>query len=429
MQPVASGLKQFHAPTAHAAAARECRPVHSCKQPAPDDQSSAQIRSVKKALMQQVVATLRARLEVVVSGSPRVAGLSDDEQASNQLASAVSTALQNTNSAQDVHDSVQEGLQEAASSLQQSGASTTDLDAALGALTDKLNSLFAAFATPATPGPEQVTVANARLVTKEKGVLEIRTQEGDVVKVKFANRTDVRTSTAQLTSGALEIDSSDLSISTRGCARLSVEGDLNADELQAIQNVVQKVDTLANNFFAGNVDEALAKAADLDIDTEQLANVALRLSLKQRVEVGALTVRRVESPVIPPAAPHAPAAAEDPVATAPATPVVDATPVVIDEVAATPEVEVPAPEAAPVTPPAEPDATDDQSPQAVIAKFVAHLLTTFQSTDSETRVSLSFKMKLQLLTSAIEAKQSEDSPQAKACVKKLCDVAETAAAQ
>lgn len=96
--------------------------------------------------MQQVVATLRARLDVVVSGSRKVAGLSDDEQASNQLASAVSSALQSTNSPQDVHDSVQDGLQEAASSLQQSGASSTDLDAALGALTDKLNNLFSALA-------------------------------------------------------------------------------------------------------------------------------------------------------------------------------------------------------------------------------------------------------------------------------------------
>lgn len=426
MQPVTSGLKQFHAPAAHSAAARECRPVHSCKQQAPEDQSSAQIRSVKKALMQQVVATLRARLDVVVSGSAKVAGLSDDEQASNQLASAVSSALQSTSSPQDVHDSVQDGLQEAASSLQRSGASATDLDAALGALTEKLNSLFSAFAPAAAPGTEEVTVANARLVTKEKGVLEIRTQEGDVVTVKFANRTDVRAGTAQFMSGAQEVDSSGLSISTRSCAQLSVEGDLDADELQAIQDVVQKIDALANDFFAGNVDEALAKAADLDIDTEQLANVALRLSLKQRVEAGALTVRRAEPSVIAPPAPEAAPVEDEPVTTAPATPSVEAA---TDAVAAAPEAEAPAPETTPVTPPAEANATDDQSPHTVIAKFVSHMLATFQSTDSETRVSLSFKMKLQLLTSAIEASQPEDSPQAQACVKKLCDIAETAAAQ
>lgn len=411
MQPVASRLSQFHAPAAHTTATRACCSPASCTDRPAEDQSSAQVRTVKKALMQHVVATLRARLEVVVSGPAKVAGLTDDEQASNQLANAVSSALQST-CPDDVRTSVQDGMQEAATSLQESGASANDVDAALADLSDKLNTLFAAF-TPAasTPGTSDVTAAGARIVTKEKGVLEIRTQEGDIVKVKFATKTDMRADTAQVTTHDRTSTSSSFSIATRSRTELSVQGDLNADELEAIHEVVQKVDALANDFFAGSVDKALAQAADLDIDTEQLANVALRLSMTQRAEAAAVSVQHLPPPAAPATATEEPASAEETAAESQSASVSEPAPVVADAVGTANEAGSPA---------------SADSPQAVIAKFVSRVLAAFQSSDSETHMSLSFKMKLQLLSSAIEAKQLEGSTQSPAGVQKLCDVVEAA---
>ena len=379
--------------------------------------------------MQHVVATLRARLDVVVSAPAKVAGLSDDEQASNQLASAVSSALQSTEAPQAVHASVAEGLQEAATTLQESGASASDLDAALGDLSDKLNDLFAAFSPAASaPGTSEVATVGAHIVTKEKGVLEIRTQEGDIVKVKFATRNDVRAGFAQATSDGVELTSANLSITTDQRTQLSVKGDLNADELKAIADVVQKVDALANDFFAGNVDEALSQATHLDIDTEQLANVALRLSVKQRIETTAVSVKASLPAAAPVPAPEESVPVETPAET-PSVPVAETAPVPTAEVAPATEVEQLAPEIVSAAPAAGAETAESSSPQNVIAKFVARVLATFQSSEAETRVSLSFKLKLQLLTSAIEAKQPGDTTQGQTCVKKLCDVAETAAAK
>lgn len=58
----------------------------------------------------------------------------------------------------------------------------------------------------------------------------------------------------------------------------SVEGDLNEDELAAIFNVFEQVDSLANDFFGGNLESALQKAMELEIDYGQLQSMSLNLT-------------------------------------------------------------------------------------------------------------------------------------------------------
>ena len=58
----------------------------------------------------------------------------------------------------------------------------------------------------------------------------------------------------------------------------SVEGDLNVDELAAVFNVFEQVDSLANTFYEGDMEAALQKAMDLNIDYSQLQNMSLNLT-------------------------------------------------------------------------------------------------------------------------------------------------------
>jgi|GEM_PF-1165721 len=64
----------------------------------------------------------------------------------------------------------------------------------------------------------------------------------------------------------------------------SVEGDLNEDELAAVFNVFEQVDSLANTFYEGDMEAALQKAMDLNIDYSQLQNMSLNLT-QSSVEV------------------------------------------------------------------------------------------------------------------------------------------------
>ncbi len=395
MEPVAARLHRSHSPATQVAGTSSCRAPRRCVHKPAEDRSSAEVRGVKKALMQHVVAVMRARLDVAVSAPAKVAGISDAEQANNELASAVSSALQ-SESPQTVRASVEAGLQEAVSSLQQAGAGQGNLEGALADLSDKLNALFAAVTPTTKAGTDDVSAAGARMVSKEKGVLQIRTQEGDVVSIKFSNKLEVRAGNAQVTAGDQQYETSSIAIASVSRTKLMVRGDLNADELQAVQEVVERVDALANEFFAGNVDEALSHAATLDFDTEQLASIALSLSRKQRVEVAGI---RMQDAAPQPAA-DSPPEPKQPVAVA-SEPVAAAEhPIAEQPIAEQPAVDQPSAEAAPAP-----------APVQTVASFVARVLAAFRADDSETRVRFSFHMKLQLLTAAIEAKQPEPGSQ------------------
>ncbi len=58
----------------------------------------------------------------------------------------------------------------------------------------------------------------------------------------------------------------------------SVEGELNEAELGAIFNVFEQVDALATEFYEGDLEVALQKAVDLNIDYGQLQSMSLNLT-------------------------------------------------------------------------------------------------------------------------------------------------------
>ncbi|WP_051145135.1 hypothetical protein [Thiomicrorhabdus sp. Kp2] len=58
----------------------------------------------------------------------------------------------------------------------------------------------------------------------------------------------------------------------------SVEGDLNEDELKAVFDVFEQVDSLSQQFFDGNIEKALQQAMALNIDFGQLDSFKLDLT-------------------------------------------------------------------------------------------------------------------------------------------------------
>jgi len=64
----------------------------------------------------------------------------------------------------------------------------------------------------------------------------------------------------------------------------SVEGDLNEAELGAVFDVFEQVDSLANEFYEGDLEVALQKAMELNIDYGQLQSMSLSMT-QSSVEV------------------------------------------------------------------------------------------------------------------------------------------------
>lgn len=116
----------------------------------------------------------------------------------------------------------------------------------------------------------------------ERTALFIETQEGDVIRLKFKSRESVDLKTAHAQGGGES--SSEITLTTRSASKLSVtvRGDLNVDELGAIQEAIEQASELADDFFDGDLQAAFASASEFDIDGDQLASVNLKMRSTER---------------------------------------------------------------------------------------------------------------------------------------------------
>ena len=104
--------------------------------------------------------------------------------------------------------------------------------------------------------PTQTTGATALEYRRaERTTLQSRTQEGDLVSLKFRVKDALSARSATVDNGETTV--AELRVCARSSTRLklSVQGDLNVDELAAIQSIVEQAGTLANEFYAGGTAE------------------------------------------------------------------------------------------------------------------------------------------------------------------------------
>lgn len=119
--------------------------------------------------------------------------------------------------------------------------------------------------------------------------LQLTTQEGDKVSVDFrqlyAQYQSYKEAAAgqQDPSGVRYFESREAMEVTAFEERFafSVEGDLNEDELNAVFDVFEKVDKLANQFYDGNIENALQEAMKLELDFGQLQGMQLNMTQTQ----------------------------------------------------------------------------------------------------------------------------------------------------
>lgn len=225
--------------------------------------------------------------------------------------------------------------------------------------------------TSGAPGPAdtggQVAAGAARWTYShsERTTLHIETRDGDVVRVKLSARESADVATRR--TGEEGADSLDLALRTRSSSRLSirVQGDLDADELAAIQEAIEQAGALADDFFDGDLQAAFTAAAELDVDGEELAKVSMRMRSSERLTYAGYGYGEVpmlpwpaNTPDLAPSSPLRidPPAEPDPVE---AVAVAAAEP----EPEAEPPVAVDAPDPAPAPAEAEAEATPEPGPE------------------------------------------------------------------
>ena len=251
---------------------------------------SASQGSVKQAVVNQIRIALSQRFEFHQTGV-LVAGATADEQAGNDLAGAVSSALNSlngtppTDAVAAVNDVAGAAIQQTAQALPagNNADGSASLDTATSQINDQLQSLFAAYLANSNTvqGDNGVTATGAKLISNAKGELQIHTLEGDTVTLSFASKSSASIQNIQAGNGSAQLSGTDIRAFTSNRVTISVQGDLNADELQAVQDLAGQVNQLAAGFFGGDVNAALSQASSLNFDNSQLTDYSLHLALKQ----------------------------------------------------------------------------------------------------------------------------------------------------
>ncbi len=137
---------------------------------------------------------------------------------------------------------------------------------------------------PAPSGTTTVSQFVAREVRKERGAIDLVTAEGDRVSIRFRTKEVVAGSVTQATGAdGTSVTAAKSSVFARGGVKIEVDGNLNADELKAIGDLLGKVDDIANKFFSGDVQAAFTAASSLGVDSDQIAAYRLNLTYSRKI--------------------------------------------------------------------------------------------------------------------------------------------------
>lgn len=149
--------------------------------------------------------------------------------------------------------------------------------------------------------------------------LAIQTAEGDIATIHI-NQQESGSASSQVTiseRGRALSRSASAAYSNALDASVLVQGTLNAQETASINALVQQVNGVAEDFFAGEIDQAIRGAAGISITDESLS--AFAFDLKSQEVLRATAVYQNVADTTAPAAPAVPAvpAAQTPVVPAP----------------------------------------------------------------------------------------------------------------
>ena len=106
---------------------------------------------------------------------------------------------------------------------------------------------------------------------------DLTTQEGDRIRVSVQELFQKREQLSSLQTSELSASSFDSRTSSASKFAISVKGDLNEEELAALDDLLTQVADISDAFFSGGVEEAFNQALALEFDSTQIAKFSLDL--------------------------------------------------------------------------------------------------------------------------------------------------------
>ena len=159
------------------------------------------------------------------------------------------------------------------------GPLMTQVDETEDALQEGLAALEAQLAPPA-PATSYSGALSMEASRSQRLSLQVTTRDGDTVTLFLSSSRSLSQSASLLVTADGAAFSMERSIYTSSRFSLSVEGTLDAQEIEAIQSLMKRVDKLAERFFEHGMQAAFAKAMAMELDGETLVSFSLDMQLE-----------------------------------------------------------------------------------------------------------------------------------------------------
>ncbi|MFT3929132.1 MAG: DUF5610 domain-containing protein [Spongiibacteraceae bacterium] len=212
----------------------------------------------------------QARDGVAAGFDQAVKELKDSGSLTDELSSGISSALQKVDSGLD-DLAKQFGLTDAAPTGDNTSPTTAKTPSVVDAQTNTT-------AVPQTGSLSQLAAAyKSSFSSKQSAELLVKTADGDTVRLQLGVKQKQSISASYLS----DSNGQQLSLSSRekssGSLSISVDGNLDAGELQALGDLLNQIGDLADSFFNGDMSAALEKAGALDFSNPELSAMSLDL--------------------------------------------------------------------------------------------------------------------------------------------------------
>ncbi len=116
--------------------------------------------------------------------------------------------------------------------------------------------------------------------------LELTTAEGDLITLDFSQIDSAERSNFRGVSlEGEQIKDRYYNETMERVVNMSVQGELNAEEQTAIDSVLSSVVDVVQQFFTGNVGQAVTRLKTMDFDAQQLSELSLNMSLTKSAQV------------------------------------------------------------------------------------------------------------------------------------------------
>ncbi len=177
---------------------------------------------------------------------------------------------------------IQKGFEEASDILSNLNLLTDDIattiDQTRDLTFDKLAALDPSQASLPVSGTQTSILAAERYDKAETFSLQVKTQDGDDVTITFSRADHAESSLGAYSDASGSAISYSMDRSSVSDYQFSVEGNLDNDEIDALQNLIKDVNSIADDFFDGDIQEAFDKASEFRMDKTELASMNLTLT-------------------------------------------------------------------------------------------------------------------------------------------------------